>query len=127
MERIVVSQWSYEAPKGESNNGELVVEQAGYIPAKVQIERLLLAGQRLSDFRKGEFESDYYDPDDVESPVDPSSLDLVEADEMHRRLVESQEENRRRYEEDKAKAKEQAKKPVPESSGVDKNIPEDLS
>lgn len=129
MERVVVSQFNFdpEGVKGEVNSGELVVEAAGYIPAKVQIERLLLAGQRLSDFRKGEFESDFYDPDDVEDAVNESSLDLVEADEMHRRLVESQEANRRRYEEAKTKAKEQAVKPVPESSGGKENVPEDLS
>lgn len=129
MDRVVVSQFNFdpEGVKGEVNSGELVVESAGYIPAKVQIERLLFAGQRLSDFRKGEFESDFYDPDDVEDAVNESSLDLVEADEMHRRLVESQESNRRRYEEAKTKAKEQAVKPVPEPSGGKEKVPEDLS
>lgn len=129
MERVVVSQFNFdpEGVKGEVNSGEILVESAGYIPAKVQIERLLLAGQHLADFRKGEFESDFYDPDDVEDAVNESSLDLVEADELHRRLVESQEENRRRYEEAKTKAKEQAVKPVPESAGVEGKTPEDLT
>lgn len=40
----------------EVNSGELLVEVAGYVPAKKQIENLLFAGKRLDEFRRHEYE-----------------------------------------------------------------------
>ena len=36
---------------GEINSGENLVERAGYIPAKIQIENLINAGIRLKEHR----------------------------------------------------------------------------
>lgn len=43
-------------PVKEVNSGELLVEVAGYVPAKKQIENLLFAGKRLDEFRRNEYE-----------------------------------------------------------------------
>lgn len=47
---------------GEVNSGELITEQAGYIPPQAQIEGMISAGIRLEEFRKGQ--SYDYGPDD---------------------------------------------------------------
>lgn len=55
---------------GESNPGPNLVEKAGYIPAKIQIENLILAGIRLKEHRQdlydfkslAEIDMDFYDP-----------------------------------------------------------------
>ena len=40
----------------EKNSGKTQVETAGYIPAQKRIENMILAGQRLVDFRKSQFD-----------------------------------------------------------------------
>lgn len=38
--------------KGQKNNGPKLVETAGYIPTKIQIENMMIAGFRLDQARK---------------------------------------------------------------------------
>ena len=52
--------------KGEVNSGELMVEKAGYIPAKIRIEQIIDAGKRLIEFRKEQF--DYNNGEEDLSP-----------------------------------------------------------
>ena len=40
----------------EKNSGISLTEKAGYIPAKKRIEDMIFAGQRLSDYRKSQFD-----------------------------------------------------------------------
>lgn len=55
---------------GEINSGENLVERAGYIPAKIQIENLINAGIRLKEHRAemydfktlAEIDLDFHDP-----------------------------------------------------------------
>ena len=55
---------------GEINSGENLVERAGYIPAKIQIENLIQAGIRLKEHRAemydfkslAEIDLDFHDP-----------------------------------------------------------------
>lgn len=65
---------------GEVNSGELLTEQAGYIPPKVQIENMILAGQRL-DAARGEYdfgEDDEIDEDFIDR-TRSSNYDLADA------------------------------------------------
>lgn len=61
--------YTREFHKGETNSGELIVETAGYIPPKKQIEGFMLAGVRLRearaeqyDFKPGEPDNGFNDP-----------------------------------------------------------------
>lgn len=50
----------YERPEKvfEIEDDTLIVERAGYVPAKQQIESMMYAGLRLRDFRKDEFDGE---------------------------------------------------------------------
>ncbi|GMO29607.1 MAG: hypothetical protein Ta2B_10590 [Termitinemataceae bacterium] len=66
----------------EKNSGELLTEQSGYIPAKIQIENMIYAGRRLDEARKEQydfganFEGDEFDYPD---PTRTANFDLVDA------------------------------------------------
>lgn len=84
-----------------------LVERQGYIPPKVQIENMILAGKRLNDFRMGyEFNSDEIVPDDYMDPtrnpgfdlVDASNLALVANDRLQSSLKKKDEEKKLEYE-----------------------------
>ena len=91
----------------EINKGKSKVETAGYIPAKMQIENMILAGQRLAEYRQGLYDFGPNDPDD-DSFYDPTrrpNYDMAEAAQdalsVSRRLSEQAE---------RAKEQENAKK-----------------
>jgi len=73
----------YEPPPTyeEVNSGEQVTEQAGYIPAQVQIEEMIYAGERLAAARKERFDfpSDSEVPDDFVDPTRSPGFDLADA------------------------------------------------
>lgn len=56
----------------EPGRGPRITEQAGYIPVDVQVKNMILAGQRLGEYRREayDFEPDVDVPDDVD--VDPT-------------------------------------------------------
>nr|WAE43910.1 MAG: hypothetical protein [Microviridae sp.] len=66
--------------KMEVNSGEVITEQAGYIPPKVQIENMILAGQRLAESR-GQY--DWPDGEEIdENASDPTrspNYDIADA------------------------------------------------
>jgi hypothetical protein len=73
--------------KGEINNGEVLVETAGYLSVEQQIENLILAGRRLEDWRADHF--DYYDSlpkgfDDtaIRDPTREPNFDMADAHQM---------------------------------------------
>ena len=61
----------------EVNQGETLVEKAGYISAQERIENMILAGQRLVDYRRArhDFEGD----EDLDEYFEdqPEILDLI--------------------------------------------------
>ena len=61
--------YRYQNPP-ESNSGIDITERAGYIPAKMRIEQMILAGQRLRSFRAEQF--DFPDGKIDESFFDPT-------------------------------------------------------
>ncbi|WNK14082.1 MAG: hypothetical protein [Microvirus sp.] len=70
MERFrsqYMEKFPHDAP--EVNSGELITETAGYVPAQIRIEDMIMAGQRLELGRAAQFdfngvkpEEDFYDP-----------------------------------------------------------------
>ena len=84
----MVSQYNYKSPKGEVNSGIPIVETAGYIPAKIQIENMILAGQRLSDYRREMYDFGYDEPDDetFDDPTRHPNFDMADASAYMRRL-----------------------------------------
>lgn len=84
--------YTSEPYPGEVNSGEILVETAGYVSAEKRISNLMLAGQRLADYRKGLYDFDHNQELD-ESFSDPTrskNYDLADAfqDELslHERL-----------------------------------------
>ena len=75
-------------PSGEVLSDEVVVERAGYIPAKEQIEGMIMAGLRLGEFRREAF--DYGSEEEDDGALDPmrQNPDLAEVSEMVREVNE---------------------------------------
>ena len=70
----------FKKPVGEVNSGEVMVETAGYIPAKLRIEQIIDAGKRLVEYRKEQF--DYNEGEEDMSPdirTRSKSYDLADA------------------------------------------------
>lgn len=69
-----------EVHPGEVNSGELLTEQAGYIPPDVQIENMIFAGQRLAEARGVyDFDGDQEIDEDLDVPVRRANYDLADA------------------------------------------------
>lgn len=72
----------YERPErvGEINSGEIIVDKFDYIPANVQIDRLIKAGERLRAHRRKDY--DFADgekiPEDFIDPTRDPSYDLAD-------------------------------------------------
>lgn len=80
----------------EVDSGELLVETAGYMPADKLISRLISAGVRLADARKGEYGTDGL-ADGEEPSVDPTAdanFDLSDASAIAMQLQESAESSK---------------------------------
>lgn len=83
--------------KPEINNGDAIVETAGYRSAEVQISEMLNAGQRLVDYRKQryEFGGDEVVPPDYEDPTRRPGFDMADASMLEKvardRIKEQQE------------------------------------
>ena len=75
-------------PSGEVLSDEVVVERAGYIPAKEQIEGMIMAGLRLGEFRREAF--DYASEEEDDGVLDPmrQNPDLAEVSELEREVNE---------------------------------------
>lgn len=71
----------------EKNSGRSPVETAGYIPANQRIENMMLAGQRLSESRKEQY--DFPDGEIDESYNDPTrskNFDLADASQIQNNI-----------------------------------------
>lgn len=91
-------------PVKEINDGETVVDMAGYIPAKAQIESLIMAGQRLVDHRRQlyDFAPDQQVDEDFIDPTRSRGFDMADAstmaDDVNARLKESAKEAKKEKE-----------------------------
>lgn len=91
MEPKIVTKWNRNRPAGRGIkiSGPRCVETAGYIPAKTQIENLLIAGQRLGEYRKEMYSFDTGVPDDghFDETRNPN-YDMADAFQTSRRIKE---------------------------------------
>lgn len=83
----------YNAPpiQGEEpGGGKRITESAGYIPAEVQIEEMLLAGKRLGEYRKEryDFAEGEEIPDDFIDPTRAPGFDLAEGSQLEMTMKE---------------------------------------
>ena len=71
--------------KPEKNFGERLVETAGYIPAQVRIENMMLAGRRLADARKElyDFPAGVEPDESLSDPTRSPNFDLADATALH--------------------------------------------
>lgn len=84
----IINRNNYIPPPGEDNDGEILVETAGYIPADRKIESMIDAGKRLMDFRAGyEFQDDEDVPDDYIDPTRDPGFDLADASRLSNETV----------------------------------------
>lgn len=106
-------------PVKEVNSGELLVEVAGYVPAKKQIENLLFAGKRLDEFRRNEYEfqeGEQVPPDYIDMTRTPN-FDVVDAGTLTERFEKKKQEIDKLNAEKAAEAllqasEEKAEKPI---------------
>lgn len=80
---------NYNRPesKGEPGGGKQITESAGYIPIRVQVENMLLAGERLGEYRreKYDFGEGVEIPDDVvPDPTRSASFDMADGSQIAR-------------------------------------------
>lgn len=76
----VISRYDYKVSPGETNDGELIVETAGYIPAEIKITSMIDAGRRLLETRLAyEFDPDQEVPDDYSDPTRNPGFDMADA------------------------------------------------
>lgn len=91
----------------EKNGMPSKTEKIGYIPPKIQIENMILAGQRLADSRRGyEFAENEEIPEDYIDPTRNPNFDLADASEMHYAVTERMRQSK--AEKEAAEAQEKA-------------------
>lgn len=74
----------------EQNHAKCLVEKAGYISAQKRIESMILAGQRLVDYRKNQFDfPDGKIDEDFDDPTRIKSFDLADATQLQLRTEAS--------------------------------------
>ena len=91
-------QFAAEMPleNGETNSGEIITEQAGYISPQRQIEDMILAGQRLDLFRSGyDFTTEEFDEDAMDNTRHPR-YDMADAYQDNLRAMETLKDIRRK-------------------------------
>lgn len=94
--------------KPEINSGELITEQAGYIPLEAQLNRLTAAGIQLHEYRKEmyDFGYDEHIPANAEDPTRAPNYDMADASTALRDLEAKYTEKQRR------EASEKLQKPL---------------
>ena len=71
-------------PKGEVLTGDTQTEQSGYVDPKRQIEDMILAGRRLDEARKNQYDfpSEEDIDEDLYDPTRSGNFDLSDASQM---------------------------------------------
>ena len=75
----------------ETNLGETMTERAGYIPPKIQIEQMILAGARLDQQRKDlyDFTEEQEDDGSFMDPTREPGYDLADASVQAKQVEDS--------------------------------------
>ena len=66
----------------EVNAGPPLVERSGYVPAKVRIENMMLAGQRLVESRNVRYDFDGDVDEYFDDPTRSPGFDMADASQM---------------------------------------------
>lgn len=106
------SETPIDVSKPEQNDGKSLVESAGYISAQKRIENMILAGQRLSDYRKSsyDFKPGQEIDDNFFDPTRKGNYDLADAFQDSLNL------------EGRLKASQTAPEPLKEAQNDDKGV-----
>jgi len=81
---------THKSSPPEKNSGITIVERAGYISAQKRIENMILAGQRLVEYRKHQFDFIGNEIDeDFEDPTRNPNFDMADASQLQLALQES--------------------------------------
>jgi len=89
------TQYERKQASPELNSGKRLIEKAGYIPAQKRIENLMLAGKRLVEGRKEQYDFDGEIDENFTDPTRNRGLDMAEAFQLQehaRRNIKSREE-----------------------------------
>lgn len=83
------SKYNWIKSPAEYNEGPIIVEKAGYVPAKIQIENMIMAGQRLVESRKEQY-GGMSDGEAMENydPTFSPNFDMVDADSLFKSIDE---------------------------------------
>lgn len=114
---VLVAAFRGPRAKPEKGGGKSNTEQAGYIPPKVQIERMIQAGERLAQARREEFDlpEGTEDPGpEADDPTREPGFDMADASVLGQGV-----EERLRA----AQKVADAAKVVPEPGTTDKDVP----
>lgn len=77
----------------EKVNNTNIVERQGYIPAKVRIEAIMQAGERLREFRREQFDFEEGDIDEeFNDPTRVKGFDMADATQMQLQLEQRKKE-----------------------------------
>lgn len=111
---MLTTRYNYKPSPGEPGGGEKLVETSGYIPADVRIQELIMAGERLGDYRRESYD---YGPDDeiddlIEDPTRHPSFGLEDGSQYDREVAQRLEKQKA---DAKARKKLEAAPPVPEA------------
>jgi len=110
--------------KAEKNSGEKITETAGYIPSKVRIENLMLAGLRLKEYRMEQFDFQEHQVDDSYfDPTRSKNFDLADISAMRRDLEERNKAKKaeaKKAQEEALKASQKAQEDQKEASKTKK-------
>nr|WAE43392.1 MAG: hypothetical protein [Microviridae sp.] len=93
----------------EINSGELITEQAGYMPPHIQIQDMFEAGMRLNVARLDRFDFEGDVPDDFIDPTRSPNFDLADASRLGA-LAEERLENQKAAAAARKKEEEEKKK-----------------
>lgn len=109
---------NYNRPKSlmEPGGGKNIVETAGYVPVKIQVEQMIFAGQRLNAYRQEQY--DYPEgekiPDEIiTDPTRSPQFDMADGTQigtgLRKRLKEDIEKNNKLKKEEKEKEEKEEK------------------
>lgn len=102
--------FTHKSSPPEKNSGITIVERAGYISAQKRIENMILAGQRLVEYRKQQFDFDGNEIDeDFQDPTRNPNFDMADASQMQIALQE-------RFKQAKKKPVEPLEEPITKGS-----------
>lgn len=82
MQVQIFDNWNRPPSKLEEGGGKRITESAGYIPVRVQVENMIIAGERLGEYRREKYDFGEGTEVDLEADPDPTrspAFDMADA------------------------------------------------